>query len=546
MLTVRETLSLPVFATARLVAGETGLDREVVWVHIIDIPDAHYEWNREGVLLLTAGYGLRDDPERQAALIPQLVEKGFAGMVLSTGYYFDHAPAEMGAAADRLDFPLIETPPDLLFIDVTEAVLERIVNRQYMLRRQADEIHTRLTELVLEGGDLGALANTLARILGRAVTIEDATFRVLASAQEGGVDAARQRSVAHGRTTPEVAERLLAQGIYDRLLAEMGPVQVDPLPELGMTMARIVAPIIVAHEIYGYIWIIAGNRPFTALDELAVGHGATVAALILFKEQAVSEAEEARRDDLLAQLLQGAPLSPARTEEARQLGYRLDQPHQVLLIQGRVRSGGSLHTLSGEVAAWLAQRSERPLLAWRDRHLLLLLESASGTQGQVLGETLAGALVAALDHPACRLLVGVGRPHGPAPDAVRRSFEEAQEALRVAHALGRKSGTISFANLGLLHWLHHLPAVVAEENAYLQHVRALAAYDAEHQSDLLPSLRAYLDQGGSLVDGATVLYIHRNTLLHRLKRIEELLDLDLRDPFTRLNLHVAVTYYRLA
>lgn len=542
MLTVREVLSLPVFTPAKLVAGKAGLDREVVWVHIVDIPDAHYEWNREGVLLLTAGYGLRDAPERQAALIPELVEKGFAGMVLSTGYYFDSAPDAMRSAADRLDFPLIETPPDLLFIDITEAVLERIVNRQYRLRQEADEIHTRLTELVLEGGDLDTLAATLARILRRSVTIEDATFRVLASAQEGAVDAARQRSVAQGRTTPEMAERLLTDGIYDRLLAEMGPVQVDPVPALGMTMARIVAPIIVAHEIYGYIWIIAGNRPLTPLDELAVGHGATVAALILFKEQAVREAEEARRDDLLLQLLQGAPLSPARAEEARRLGYRPDRPHQVLLVQGRVRSGGSLHTLSGEVTAWLAQRPERPLLVWRDRLLALVLES----ERSVRGEDLAGALVAALDHPACRLLVGVGRPHGPAPDAVRRSYEEAQEALRVAGALGRESGAASFHNLGLLHWLHHLPAAVADDNVYLQHVRTLAAYDAEHQSELLPSLQAYLDHGGSLVEGADSLYVHRNTLLHRLKRIETVLDLDLRDPATRLNLQVALAYYRLA
>jgi len=541
MLTVREVLSLPVFTPAELVAGKAGLDREVVWVHIVDIPDAHYEWNREGVLLLTAGYGLRDDPERQAALIPELVEKGFAGMVLSTGYYFDSAPAGMRAAADRLDFPLIETPPDLLFIDITEAVLERIVNRQYRLRQEADEIHTRLTELVLEGGDLDTLAATLARILGRSVTIEDATFRVLASAQEGAVDAARQRSVTQGRTTPEMAERLLTDGIYDRLLAEMGPVQVDPVPALGMTMARIVAPVIVAHEIYGYIWIIAGNRPLTPLDELAVGHGATVAALILFKEQAVREAEEARRDDLLLQLLQGAPLSPARAEEARRLGYRPDRPHQVLLVRGRVRSGGSLHTLAGEVSAWLAQRPERPLLVWRDRLLALVLESESSGKG----EDLAGALVAALDHPACRLLVGVGRPHGPVPDAVRRSYEEAQEALRVASALGRESGTSSFAKLGLLHWLHHLPVAVADDNVFLQHVRTLAAYDAEHQSELLPSLQAYLDHGGSLVEGADSLYVHRNTLLHRLQRIETVLDLDLRDPSTRLNLQVALTYYRL-
>lgn len=541
MLTLREVLALPTFKTAKLVAGEAGLDAEVAWVHIVDIPDAHFEWNRRGVLLLTAGYGLRDDPQRQEELVPRLVEKGFAGMVLATGYYFDSAPAVMRAAADRLGFPLVETPPDLLFIEITEAVLERIVNRQYMLLQQSSEIHSRLTDLVLQGGNLDDLAATLARLLQRAITIEDPAFRVLASAQEGAVDAARERSVARGRTTPEVAQWLLQHGIYDRLLEMMGPLQVAPIPELGMTMERIVAPIIVAHEIYGYIWIIAGNHPLTPLDELALGHGATIAALILFKEQAVREAEEGLRDDLLAQLLHGTPLSAAHADEARRLGYRPDRPQQVLLIQARTKSGGSPRSLQDDAAAWLAARSEHPLLVWRDRHLVLLRENGETHTGERLAE----ALVEALSHPPRRLLVGVGTAQPPGPHAVRHSYEEAREALRVGRALGREEGAVSFAALGLLHWLHHLPPAVAGSNRYLQEVHALVAYDTREESDLLATLTAYLDHGGSLAEAARSLYVHRNTLLHRISRIEELSGLDLRDPLVRLNLHAAVQYYSL-
>lgn len=544
VLTVREVLALPVFAPAQVVAGEAGLDNNVNWVHIVDIPDAHYEWDRRGVLLLTAGYGLWDDPERQATFISELVEKEFAGMVFSTGYYFDCAPPALRESADRLDFPLIETPPELLFIEVTESVLERIINRQYRVLQQAASIHGRLTELVLQGGDLDHLAQTLARILGRAVTIEDPAFRILASAQEGTVDAARERSVANGRTTPEVAQRLLERGIYARLLEQMGPLQVDPMPDLGMTMQRIVAPVIVAHEIYGYIWIIAGERPLTSLDELAIDHAATVAALILFKEQAVLRAEEALRGDFLGQLLQGKAPSAGFAEQAQRLGYRPDRPHQVLLIYGPAKSGGSSHSLQEEVERWLGQSDKlrlRPLLVWRDRYLVLLVETADAEKGR----DLARGLVDDLSHPASRLLVGVGSARQPQDGSVARSFEEAQEALRVARALAWEEGVVPFDELGVLHWLYHLPAEVAEDNVYLRHVRALAHYDAQREAELLKTLEAYLDCGGSLVEAAEALYVHRNTLLHRIERIEELRGLDLRDSLQRLNLHVALKHYRL-
>jgi purine catabolism regulator len=541
MLTVGEILELPVFDRARLVAGAAGLARQVNWVHIVDIPDAHYEWNRQGVLLLTAGYGLRDDPARQAALLPQLAAKGFAGMVLSTGYYFEAAPAAMRAEADRLNFPLIETPADVLFIDITETVLERIVNRQYMLLQQSDDIYTRLTELVLQGGTLDDLAQTLARILGRPITIEDPAFHVLASAEQGAVDEARERSVRRGRTTPAVAEALLQRGIYEQLRTSMAPVQVAPLPELGMTMERIVAPIIVAHEIYGYIWIIAGDHPLTELDELAIGHAATVAALILFKEQAVREAEEALRGDLLEQLLSQLPPTVNLHEQARRVGFDLSHPCQVLLIYGQTQSGGSPRSLQEKVTAWLATQGRRALPVWRDRQLVLLLEERQAARGTALAQ----ALVAALSHPALQLLVGVGGVHDPGNGGVADSFEEAQEALRVALLGAQGQGVLSFADLGMLHWLYHLPADVAADNRYLALVRMLADHDQEREADLVKTLAAYLDHGGSLVDAAEALFVHRNTLLHRVQRIEELLELDLRDPQTRLNLHVALNYFTL-
>ena len=65
MLTVRDALKLPVFAAAHLAAGTDGLDNQVNWVHVVDLPEAQYEWQRQGVLLLTTGLGLHDDLEKQ-------------------------------------------------------------------------------------------------------------------------------------------------------------------------------------------------------------------------------------------------------------------------------------------------------------------------------------------------------------------------------------------------------------------------------------------------------------------------------------------------
>lgn len=544
MLTVREALTMPVFAGAQVVAGDAGLDRELSGVHIIDVPDAHYEWGRAGVLLLTTCFGLKDAPDRQAGLIPKLVELEFAGVVFSVGYYLKETPDVIREAADKLGFPVIETPWELMFIDITETIYEQIVNRQYRVLQKSNQIHERLTNLVLRSGNLDDVAETLAKLLRRSITIEDPAFRVLANGQYGPVDQARERSIVLGRTTPEVARRLMEAGIYDKVLNKMVPVHVPPIPELDMPMERIIAPIIVDREIHGYIWIISGGRPLTELDELAIRHGATVAALIMFKEQAVREAEEALHGDFFKQLLKGAPHTVGLTEQARQLGYRLQQAHQVLFIRGKPTAGGSSRPLTNVVDNWLRSQGQRALIVWRNEGLVLVIESHKESAGKELAES----MIIALSHPARPLLIGIGcvfkSAHGES-EGIQRSYEQAREAAAIGSALGPQEGVVIFEELGILHWLYNLTPKQQAQNAYLKHIDTLVAYDSARKTQLVKTLETYLDHGGSLVETAEALFLHRNSLLHRVNRIEQLCKLNLRDSLHRLNLHAAVKSYIL-
>ena len=535
-LTVAQALDLPVFASACLVAGEAGLNNRINWVHVVDMANPRYQWERQGVLLLTTGFGLQNQPEQQQSLVTTLSQLGFVGLVLSTGHFFAATPALMIQEADRLGLPIIETPPELLFISMTEAILERIINQQYTLLQQSAKINQQLTELVLQGADLSELTNVLANLLQRAIAIESPTFQVLASAHRGTVDQARDRCLEDGRATPQVIEHLLNAGVYSRLLNEMQPLYVSPIPALGMTMERVVAPIIVNRELHGYIWIISGDRPLTPLDELALSHGATVAALILFKEQSVRKAQADLQGDFLTRLLKGEPISTPLLEQAQRLNYQLDRPHQICLIcpQPPLAGGASLQE---EVSQWLHRHQQSFLIAWRDDWLVVILEGSSFEQEQQV------ALSAQLSHPHQQIFIGLSQPTTEAPHSLRQGYEQAREALQIGLALGN-SVTI-FDQLGLLHWLYHLPPEQRDENAYLQHVRTLATYDAKRQTQLLATLEAYLDNSGSIADTAAVLYVHRNTLLRRLERIETLCNLNLRTASVRFNLYAALKGDRL-
>jgi DNA-binding PucR family transcriptional regulator len=64
-------------------------------------------------------------------------------------------------------------------------------------------------------------------------------------------------------------------------------------------------------------------------------------------------------------------------------------------------------------------------------------------------------------------------------------------------------------------------------------VARLLRYDAEHGTNLVETLRAWLDAFGDIGAAAASLYVHPNTFRYRLRRVAEVGCLDLRDPNAR-------------
>ena len=76
-MTVREALKLASLRSARVIAGEAGIDRVVRWTHVVDLPDLA-PWVRPGQLLLTTGLSWPKAESSQRRQIRQLDDKQLA------------------------------------------------------------------------------------------------------------------------------------------------------------------------------------------------------------------------------------------------------------------------------------------------------------------------------------------------------------------------------------------------------------------------------------------------------------------------------------
>lgn len=141
--------------------------------------------------------------------------------------------------------------------------------------------------------------------------------------------------------------------------------------------------------------------------------------------------------------------------------------------------------------------------------------------------------------PEERFNIGIGGVYG-SPEEISRSFMQARKAL----AFSAREKVVSFEKMGIFQLLSEIPDQEKVRQYVRKRIGALLDYDRMHNQELMHTLEAYLYMNGNLVHTAEELYIHRNTLLRRLEKIEGLLNVSLKDADTRNTLYNCITMWR--
>lgn len=115
---------------------------------------------------------------------------------------------------------------------------------------------------------------------------------------------------------------------------------------------------------------------------------------------------------------------------------------------------------------------------------------------------------------------------------VPTAYETARTTMHIRKVL--QTTDCLYEDVLLGHMILNLQQTMDVEQVMTQYLGPLIAYDEKHSSELIPTLRAYLATNCSKQETAQKLYIVRQTLYHRLKKIEELIGMDSSEPHHRM------------
>ncbi len=516
--TLRRLLELDALSEARLIYGKEFLDRQ-----ISQVVATLYGGQRAGTLCLIKADSVPKED------LPSL--KGMSGLILIEQLNsFRANPTKSSTVKKAVPLeheleigPLLkhckEAGTALVILPCVEESRELIeeIRSAYLLevKKANARLHAYFIRLVIEEG-LGGLVERLSEELDRPCAVESQDFKLLAAHNMGPTPANQQKTL-----TEEIAE------VLNRELRSLDdPDSVVNSVKVGR---RLVAPIILAGTVSGYFSVLL--RPSDDADYISEYlRPSVLAAMVDFgnrrREFATSTVTQ---KGLLKDLLSGHSLAPSDQERLEQF-FGFDICDASLVFAMRF----SPENLAKE---WLEQEKQAIVEMEGVNVLVMPVENKQDLNWQEEASKLQKSIKDRVK--GIKVQLGVSRLASSLLD-LPDAYKEARQALVTGDMMhGNEEFILGYSDLGFKRILYLLFDHPELERFYEERLAPLEAYDAEWETELVETLKVYLEQGYNLNSAAKELFVHRHTMRYRLEQIAELLKIDIDSPEVLLNLQIA-------
>lgn len=470
--TVRGLLDMP-HLHLRLHSGESGLDRQTTWTHTSDLPEP-WQFLTGGELLMTNGMSFPRTASDQVDLLHELDRVGASALAIGEQMYCPRLTRRFAETSDQLGMPVLWIRYPMPFVAISRAVAEATLLEQSQRLMRTARIYDVIRRTTTGGGDRSGVAQLIGHELHCSVYICD---RLTGRSYHPG-------SASLPRSITEAVRRASAEGV---------------ITAGGRSVTSTDGADVLVLEVptHDQALLVVVRQGQAALDAILLQHAATVVALELSHLHLALEHERRAGAEMMAQLLEGRMDDRAAREQLD--AVKLDPETSVAVC---------------------CTAEDVDLL--RDLHVALWrmgIPHVVAVRGEV-----AHALVPSDDDVVAHLMGALG-PSGRLGVSKRlASPSRAAEAAREANwALGTtRHATDRVARYGSVTAWGGLRDVDDARALVEQWLGPLQAHDAQHHTDLLTTLAAFLANGRSWQRTAHQLNVHRQTVLYRIRKVEEL------------------------
>ncbi|WP_040193793.1 PucR family transcriptional regulator [Clostridium culturomicium] len=535
-LTIKDALNFGGLKKCRLIAGKKGLSNIILHANSMEIPDIE-PWLTKGELLITTGYALNSASLNLIDLINIIHRTEASGIAIKTRFIGPFS-VEAIELADKLGVPLIEMPDDLPFVEVLTPLVKAIIDEHHSRLEFSQTIHNKFIDLELSGGGFNAISSVMCTLLKAANAILNANFEIEAIEYPKTNYTNKLESFC---TNLSNSSTLL--NFKEKPIIFYEDIETNTLYRVRKMSNK--------NETYGYLILQEDPDSKNEMSDIIIDQASTAIALEFSKQHALNEQMKLIGNHFFLDIITGNIKSE---EEAKLRAFNLKWPSPPLRLV--IFDVDQFDKIIKNKDEYYIQNIKEFILNTIElkfkkvtENFTVIPKSDSFTcliPSTCIENTLLYCIEEIQDKLNLKLsinfTVGISSIFY-SYTALIEANKEAREAIKISRLTGGNSKTVFIENNRLEQAL-----LQVADNEYLQNyiqntMGVLEKHDKENDSELLETLNQLILCMGVKTQAAQNLFLHRNTLMYRIKKIEQLTGYNLSDKNHLLSLAIAMKFY---
>ncbi|GMA70667.1 purine transport regulator [Leuconostoc litchii] len=508
---IKELLNNPILGEYPILAGSNGLNREITQVGMIDAPDFD-EYVTSGQLILTTGFLFKNNWTLLRELIITMDKHNAAGLGIKMSRYLSNLPRDIIVLANKHRVPILMTPNNELLPQTIQNITDVILNTRTSELHEIVNINHRLSEMQ-NNNTYQHLLNLSAEILDASLTLLDSHFRALYAS----------------------TELLPQRDFFTTFLREKSGIDYLNLTQkVHVTFHNNVfeiSPIFSAlNENKAFVAIMSSGKTLSDFELLKREQVITALGFSNSRTDLLNETEFRNRSGFFLNIMQHGLSNAAIDNYLKNAGIDSQNPYRVAVIDF-TRKKTVIETHQFEIlqalTRWFINEFNWSVLIFSYKQQLILLIDNKIDTRKFLKQLY--NFLTTQEKLAYTFTIGFSRVAEPI-HTLADLYEQANHALQLTSST---HPIMRFRPKSAQEMLDLLPK--QESDAFVERILGPIL----DNPSLLKTLETYMFLHQNVTAVASDMFVHRNTINYRLKRISELLDVNLDMPDVLVDIQLA-------
>ncbi|ELK46548.1 PucR family transcriptional regulator [Halobacillus sp. BAB-2008] len=501
-ISMKDVLNRKHFDSAKVIAGHNGMNRLVKWVHVFEMIDVRSNL-KGGELVLSTGFGWKDDDGLFVHLLHQLIDRKVAGICIELGSFVHAISDEALSIAEENDFPIIVFEEEVSFVEITQDIHANLINHQYELISNLEDYAQRLNKRVLAIDNYFEILKYLQQYVNCQLVYIAKDHKVVTIPGLREVD--REKVISDlNRRSKEQSKHVIKQ------------------------------PVHVFDREFASIYLVCNRREFGEFESLLLDRTATALAQYLLRELYTEEKRKAKETEWLVEWLQGVHTMEEIRDHLTHYKIRSEISGAIVLTVKLHMSESQannpditylnmlLHNIFDQNGYFVFPVEKRHLLTF------ILLDKKDGEEWKPRLKKGIDRLckISMLHDSSIESFQIAGGKYVKRLDQLWESYETAQETLGIQDKLPCGNEKYFYDDMHMYRLISLVHKHSSLDSLVHEYLEPIIDYDEKHHTNLLETLRVYLACNGSKKETASRVFVVRQTLYHRLEKLEMLLGAD--------------------